>query len=71
METTQFLSLSDKIILSKISELENGFVEGKVTIDTLRIEFGEFHKLAKNPDLKKAILMEYDGLEINATRRVT
>lgn len=71
MQTTGFLGITDKIIVSKIQDLETDFMNGKVSIDSLRTELGEFHKMAKNADLKKAILMEYDGLEINATRSVT
>lgn len=68
--TKKFIGLSDRVILSKIQNREQDFVNGRITLNELRTELSEFHKVAVDPDVKKLILLEYDGLELSP-RQVT
>ncbi len=71
MQTSGFMGISDKFIVAKIQDIETDFMNGKVSVEKLREELGAFYNMATNPDLKKAILMEYDGLELGSKRVVT
>lgn len=70
METRKFIGLSDRAILSAVQSIEEDFLKGRTTIDGVRIEISKFHEMATDPDVKKFLLMEYDGLEM-AKRSVT
>jgi hypothetical protein len=66
-----FIGLGDRVILKTMESLEDQFLQGKITLDVLRVEFSQFHQMATDENIKKVILMEFDGLEIGAKRRVT
>ena len=65
-----FIGLSDRAILSAVQSLEEDFLKGRTTLDSIRTEISKFYEMTTDPDVKKLLLMEYDGLEI-AKRRVT
>lgn len=71
INVTDFIGLPDRIIIKKINILEQELEMGTKTIQELREELSKFHSMAVNQDVKKAILMEYDGFEMNATKNVT
>ncbi len=66
-----FIGLGDRVILKTMESLEDQFLQGNITLDVLRVEFSQFHQMAVDENVKKVILMEFDGLEIGAKRRVT
>jgi len=65
-----FIGLSDRAILSAVQSLEEDFLKGRTTLDSIRTEISKFYEMTTDPDVKKLLLMEYDGLEISK-RRVT
>jgi len=71
MYNPSFLGLPDRMILQEMNRIENDFFNNKIDITSLRTKFSEYYSIAVSPELKKFILMEYDGLEIGAKRVIT
>jgi len=71
LKVYSFVGLPDRIIIKKINELEREVESGTKSVQDLRTELSEFYKIAVNQEIKKAILMEYDGIELTAKRNVT
>jgi len=63
-----FIGLSDRAILSAVQSLEEDFLKGRTTLDSIRTEISKFYEMTTDPDVKKLLLMEYDGLEISKKR---
>ena len=64
----KFIGLSDRAILSAVQSMEEDFLRGRTTLDSIRTEISKFYEMTTDPDVKKLLLMEYDGLEISKKR---